>query len=233
MKNRFAIKTIVFILIVCVVAIVAIWLHYKKELKSVDDHYKELLSNMTTSEEPATKKSILETETTISTDIIKEKLKDIGFLCTEEYYFTQVAQYKSTKKDFFNFFSIPLTQSHFICSYDGLITAGIDFESIVVEKNDENKTITISVPQATIKSTEIFEDSYKVFDEKESIFNPISTNDDNNVRKKMKQNAIQKAKDNNVLEKADDNAKNTIEQFVAVLIGSDEYKIEVKQLKDE
>ena len=98
MKKGTVIKIIVFILLVCAVGIFAFRFHFQKELKSQEDHYKELLSNMTTSEESATKKSILETETTISTDIIKEKLKDIGFLCTEEYYFTQVAQYKSTKK---------------------------------------------------------------------------------------------------------------------------------------
>ena len=226
-------KKPIIILIILIACISGIIIYFQRELQSQKAHYDELLSEMTASNESTEEKRIFETETTISTDIIKEKLQDIGFLCTEEYYFTQVAQYKSTKKDFFDFFSIPLTQSHFICSYDGLITAGIDFESIKVEKNDENKTITISVPKATIKSTEIFEDSYKVFDEKESIFNPISTNDDNNVRKKMKQNAIQKAKDNKVLEKADDNAKNTIEQFVAVLIDSDEYKIEVKQLEEK
>ena len=100
------------------------------------------------------------------------------------------------------------------------------------KKNDDNKTITVSVPKATIKSTEIFEDSYKVFDEKESIFNPITTKDDNRVRMKMKENATQKAIDNKVLEKADDNAKNTIEQFIKVLLNTDEYSIEIKQINE-
>lgn len=215
----------------CAAGIYGLKIHFQNELKAQEKHYKELLADMTTSEEATTEQSILPKETTISVDIIKEKLQDIGFLCSEEYYFTEVAQYTSNNKDFFNFFAVPLTKSYFICSYDGVITAGIDFESIIVEKNDDNNTIVISIPTATIKNTEIFEDSYKVFDESSSIFNPITTTANNKVRKIIKEKAIQKAKDNKFLEKADANAKKTIEKFTMALVDSDDYKIEIKQIK--
>ena len=228
-----AVLIFIVILVACIGGIYVLKMHYRNELKAQEEHYKKLLEELTPPEENTTEQSILEEETTISTDVIKEKLQEIGYLCSEEYYFTQVAEYTSEMKDFFDFFSIPLTRSHFVCCYDGLITAGIDFDSITVEKNDNNKTIIITIPEATMKTPVIFEDSYKVYDENSSIFNPITTKDNNDVRKKIKENATQKAIDNKFLEKANDNAKKTIEQFANALIDSDDYKIEIKQIKNK
>ena len=122
---------------------------------------------------------ITETETTISGEIIQAGLADIGELATEEYYFTEVETYDSTKT--FMDFNLPFTTTRFVYSYDGVIKAGIDFTGIEVEKDDLLKTITIRLPKSKILSSEIDESSFQVYDEEQSIFNKVSISFPNEI----------------------------------------------------
>ena len=107
-----------------------------------------------------------QTEKTITGDIIKAGLSDIGELATEEYYYTGVESFDSSKS--IKGFDIPFTTTRFIYSYDGVIKAGIDFEEIEVEKDDLKKLIVVTLPQSRILSSEIDHDSFKLYDEKQS-----------------------------------------------------------------
>ena len=56
----------------------------------------------------------------------------MGFLISQEYYFTEVVEYSSIKT--LMRFNIPFTQSGYLISYDGIVEAGIDMTQAKVEK---------------------------------------------------------------------------------------------------
>ena len=168
---------------------------------------------------------ITETETTISGEIIRAGLADIGELATEEYYFTEVEAFDSSKK--LMDFDIPFTTSKVVYSYDGVIKAGIDFGAIDVRKDDQTKTITVKLPKSTILSSEIDENSFQVYDEKQSIFNPVSIRNFNDTLADLKTRAEREAISKKVLEKADANAAVILKNFLHSTYDVSEYKIEV------
>ena len=63
---------------------------------------------------------------TVSVETIEDGLANMGFLVTQEYYFTQVERYTKEKEIIFGITS----SSEFLYSYDGQVFAGVDFEKI-------------------------------------------------------------------------------------------------------
>lgn len=202
-----------FILILIVIAVVGLGGYY-------------LWSQSTQEVNSSVKKNtVTETHTTISGDIIKAGLADIGELATEEYYFTEVETYDSSKK--YKDFKLPFTTSRFVYSYDGTIKAGIDFAQIEVNKDDSKKVITVTLPKSRILSSEVDEDSFQIYDEKRSIFNPVSVSDFNAANSELKKKAEEDALDRGVLEKADENAVVLVKNFLMSTYEISDYKIKV------
>ena len=152
----------------------------------------------------------------ISGETIRSGLADIGELATEEYYFTQVETYDSTKSAqlFHITFDIPLTRTKFIYSYDGIIKAGVDFTKIEVEKDELTRLITVTLPKSHILSSEVDFDSFELYDEQQSIFNPISVKDVNDTNQAMLRSAEKDALAKGLLERADKNAETLIKNFL-------------------
>ena len=144
---------------------------------------------------------------------MRENLADIGEMATQEYYFTEIGTYDSSKK--IKNFEVPFTTTRFVYSYDGMIKAGIDFASVEVEKNDLTKIITVKVPKSRILSSEIDENSFQIYDEEQSIFNQLSISNFNDTTAQMKANAEEKAIKKGLLDNADANAKLIINNFIA------------------
>ena len=170
-----------------------------------------------------------QTEKTITGDIIKSGLADIGELATEEYYYTGVESFDSSKS--IKGFDLPFTTSRFIYSYDGVIKAGIDFEEIEVEKDDLKKLIVVTLPQSKILSSEIDHDSFKLYDEKQSIFNPLHVTDVNDTIKDLKAKAEADAIKKGVLTRADKNAVTMLKQFLKSTYDLGDYTIKVQTEK--
>lgn len=164
----------------------------------------------------------VEVEKEITPEIIQDGLNDMGVLITEEYYFTQVEDYTSTKT-YFKFFS---SESNFVYSYDGVVTAGIDFKDITVTRDDANKKIMVSLPKASIQNTDIDYESFKVYKEKEGLWNPIKISDYNDAMIEFEKNAEKKAIEKGILDRADEGAKSLIKNFVNGLIDTDTYSVE-------
>ncbi len=160
----------------------------------------------------------------IETSTIEYGLQDIGELATETYNFTKVSVYDSAKQ--FNGINIPFTKSKVIFSYDGTIKAGIEFSEITLEVDHENKKVTVSLPKAKILSSELDHDSFKLYDEKNSIFNPISVRDVNDTQNTLLTDARDEAVAAGLLERADRNARIIVENFIAGYL--EDYEIAFK-----
>ena len=162
------------------------------------------------------KEKIVEVEKKITSEIIQDGLNNMGFLISQEYYFTEVVEYSSIKT--LLKINIPFTQSGYLISYDGIVEAGIDMTQAKVKKDDDQRTITITLPQPVIKSVSIDFDSFQVYSEKESIFNPITVEDYNNSLKELEATAREKAVERGVLEQAEKNARVVISGFISGLV---------------
>ncbi|MCR5656084.1 MAG: DUF4230 domain-containing protein [Butyrivibrio sp.] len=161
---------------------------------------------------------------TVNTEVINDGLKNMGFLVTQEYYFTQVETYKK-EKPIFKYFK---SSSVMAFSYDGSVTAGVDFEKIDISKDDTSKTITVNIPDSEIQTVIIDKDSFKKISEDDSLWNPLEIEDYNNAIKEFEEAAKKKAIESGILERSDDQAKKLIENFINNFPSVSDYKIEYK-----
>ena len=150
--------------------------------------------------------------------------KDIGELATQSITATQV-NVTDKSRDFFGMFDIPFTQTKYIYSYDVEIKAGYNFEEIVPDVNHTSKTVTIHLPEAEILSSELDEDSFKVYHESESIFTNVTLEENNKAVEKMKEDAQESAIKSGLLDEARENAETILTNFVDSFYGKGEYEI--------
>lgn len=164
-----------------------------------------------------------EMKPSITASLIANKIMSAKELTTLKYHYTNMGQFEN--QNTFYGYKIPFTSKKFIVSYDGVINAGIDLEKMKISLS--NKSIEIKIPPAKILSHEIYEDSLKVFDERESIFNRIDIEDYNNFAKDQKKDIEYKVIEKGLLSQADEEAKRAIEEILLADTVLSEYKINV------
>ena len=176
---------------------------------------------------------IIQDDLAVIGETIESGLKQIGELSTAEYYFTRTETVEDSKKldltsigiDFIT--NIPLTSNSFTYSYDGNIKAGIDFAEIEVSVDKDTKTITVLIPGSRILSSEVDPDSYKFYEIRNNILNPISPEDYAVSFADLIHKEEERAVEEGLLEKADVNAQKILKNFISSY-NSDAYSITVK-----
>lgn len=164
---------------------------------------------------------------TVNIDTLEDGLNNMGTLITQEYYFTQVESYTKEKK----LFNLIPSESVISYSYDGSVTAGINFEDITITKDDEAKTLTVQMPPSEIQTVNIDKSSFKVYSEKESLWNPIKMEDFNNSLSEFESTATKKALDSGILRKSNEQARLLITNFIKNFPTVSEYEIVFDQEK--
>ena len=168
---------------------------------------------------------VVEKKAEISGETIRAGIANIGKLCTAEYSYTHVERVDSSKE--IKGFQIPFTTSTFIYSYDGTIMAGIDFTQIQINKDDTSKEITVTLPEVEIISSEVNQDSFQLYDEKNNIFNPITVTNVADSFADLKNSEEQKAIEEGLLDRARANAVSLVENFMRGSYDVGDYHIEV------
>ena len=227
-----AIRIAVIALFVLAIAAVVIWWAFNRNEEEI---VPEPVTAVAESEHK-TEVTVVETEKlvtvekTITGEMIQDGLQDMGFLITQEYFFTEVMSYSGAKEvNAFGFeVEIPLTESAYVVSYDGKVTAGVDFSGILVDMDDEQRKITITVPKAEIYATDIDFDSFTLYSEKNGIGNRISVSDYNASLSELKKNAQSKAEERDLIEQAEKNAENIIRVFTGSLVDTTLYDVRIK-----
>ncbi len=166
---------------------------------------------------------LIEVEKEVGAEEIASGLNDMGVLVTEEYYFTDVVHFSSIKKLFS--LELGITASSFLASYDGVVTAGVDFTRIGIEKDDDAGVITVTMPGAAVLNVDIDPDSFRLYEEKSGLGNPISAADFNSSLVELERSAEEKAIERGVLDHADENARVLIRNFVAALAEEGRYTV--------
>lgn len=168
-----------------------------------------------------------EMEPEITSSLIYNKLVSAMELTTLKYHYTNMGHFEN--QNTFYGYKVPFTSKEFIVSYEGLINAGIDLNKMKVNVGD--KSIEVRIPAAEILSHEIYEDSLKVYDERESIFNRIDIEDYNDFSKDQKSEIEKKAIKKGLLKEADEESKRAIEE---ILMGDTILsKYDIKIIRDE
>lgn len=196
------IKKIIIIILLIGLALFAAFFYGKKQMKS-------------------------EMEPEITSSLIYNKLVSAKELTTLKYHYTNMGHFEN--QNTFYGYKVPFTSKEFIVSYEGLINAGIDLNKMKVDVGD--KSIEVRIPAAEILSHEIYEDSLKVYDERESIFNRIDIEDYNDFSKDQKSEIEKKSIKKGLLKKADEESKRAIEE---ILMGDTILsKYDIKIIRDE
>lgn len=187
---------------------------------------KKYINRVKTVEVTKNVEKIVKRDVVISGETIKMAMKNIGKLSTAEYTFTHVEKVNSQKE--IKGFKIPFTKNSFIYSYDGMITAGIDFTEIDIQKDDASKKISVILPEVKIHSSELDETSFKLYDESNNIFNPIKVSDVADSFKHLKETEEEKAINKGLIERAKKNAISMVENFMHGSYNVTDYSITVK-----
>lgn len=168
-----------------------------------------------------------EMEPEITSSLIYNKLVSAKELTTLKYHYTNMGHFEN--QNTFYGYKVPFTSKEFIVSYEGLINAGINLDKMKVDVGD--KSIEIKIPPAEILSHEIYEDSLKVYDERESIFNRIDIEDYNDFSKDQKIEIEKRAIKKGLLKEADEESKKAIQE----ILGADTIlsKYDIKIIRDE
>lgn len=110
---------------------------------------------------------------------------------------------------------IPFTQSKIIYSYNVEVKAGLNFEDITWSVDETNSIIRVNLPEIRILDSSIILDSFQLYHEDESIFRPITLEENNEALKQLELKAENTAVSNGLLENARLNAETILTGFFA------------------
>ncbi len=168
--------------------------------------------------------SVFSEKTQVSSETVEMELKNIGELATHAGYYTNVQVIKSARQIFG--VDIPLTQSQFIFSYDGVVKAGVDFADIEIGVDEGRGQIVVTLPEIKVLSNEIDLDSLEIYDESNNIFHPLNIDDINVSLIEMQEESEAKAIENGLLENARENAEALLRGMLAGFYDAQRYAIE-------
>ena len=162
----------------------------------------------------------------ITSELLGQQLRSIQELVSVEYFYTNMGKFEN-QVNFYGW-KVPFTSKSFIVSYDGVIKAGIDFSKLQVSVNEPAHIVTIALPESEILSHEIKEDSITIFDESDNLFNHITIEDYVGFTQDQKEAMAREAIDNGLLTAAAGKARTTIESFLILLPGMEEYTLKIE-----
>lgn len=163
----------------------------------------------------------------ISSETVESSLKEAKELTTLKYNYKNVASYENSQE--FHGITLPFTTKKFLYTYQGEINAGVDLDKAKVDVNEASKIISVTLPQASILSHDIDENSFMVYDEKNSIFNPLKLEDYSDFRKEEEAKVEKEAIDKGLLEEAKEKSEKAVKEILEINpIISKEYTINIK-----
>lgn len=153
-------------------------------------------------------------------------MADIGELATENCFMTIVQTGENAKELFGR--SIGLTKNRFVYSYDVSVKAGIDFAAVTIDVDEEQHTVTATLPEVKLLGTTVDNDSFCMYLEENNIFNPISVEDVNASVAEMKTAAEEQAVAKGILDRAMDNAKTLVTNILQSTAAPNGYTVILK-----
>ena len=156
--------------------------------------------------------SVVKTENKLA--LVDRQLSFCQELVTAKYRYSDIITLKKTAG---------FSKSYSIIKYTGLVRAGLaDITDVSYSVSIDGKSITLTVPEAEVLGNDIV--SQSVFDEKQSVFVPISTQEIFDEINRAKEQALEDMIAEGILEDARTYSIRIITQFMLAL-GFEEVKI--------
>lgn len=109
-----------------------------------------------------------EAKIVITEDQVRTSIEPAEELVTQNYRYTSADTYK--KYYDIEGWTVPFTTDESVFTYEGVIKAGINFADIGISVDNDAQIITVELPEPYIISHEIDENSFQVYDVKDSVF---------------------------------------------------------------
>ena len=155
---------------------------------------------------------------------IEDSVKDIAELAVLENDYTDQENWDGEAKQILGK-DIPFTSKSVQLVYSGVIKAGPDMNKVKADVN--GKTINVVLPHSKILSHEINEDSIVLVNVKNGIFNRVTPDNMNEVRKKAKESKEKRILESDFLDQADEKAVNQVETFLKSAYADAEVNVKV------
>lgn len=173
---------------------------------------------------------IQEADPVITSETVSASINSLRELVTKEYLYTNAGKYENHSQVSISSITVgvPLTKKSFTVVYDGRIKAGIDLGKVRINVNETLRSITVTLPASEIISHEIFEDTVRIVDEKDALFNKNTIDDYNEFMAIQKEAMEEKVRTNGFLTGADQEARELVQSVLSLLPGMDTYKLTIK-----
>lgn len=171
--------------------------------------------------------NVQEQEPVITRDQVEEQLSSLRELVTHRYIYTNAARREESKTWLMDW-TLPLSDSSLLVTYDGEIKAGIDFSAIRVDVDESRREITVTLPASRVTDNTIPQESINVLVAKDGLFNRITLEDYNQFiaaeRPAMEERAIEMG----LLSDADREAREAVRALLELIPGMDTYKLTIR-----
>lgn len=158
-------------------------------------------------------KVIEEEEHRISIKNVEDVLESASELVTTKYYYKDADTYENYKEAFGK--KIPFTTDKVVFTYEGTIGIGIRLSEVTYEIDNDDKSITIILPEIGILSNEVDHSSFEYHDVSNSIFNNTVMEDHTNLIAELKTDKEEEINANaELLKAAEDNVKSVLKNFL-------------------
>ncbi len=156
---------------------------------------------------------------------ISHAISDVSEIVTNRYRYEGAGIYRG---DGLVLLGQTITDKSFIVAYQGEMLIGTDFSGMTVKVNNTSKVIEVRLPEVRILSHEIKEDTLEVWDEKNSIFNPISMSDYASFFASEKERQEQNAVEFGILDQEKEQTSAAIRQLIYAIEGIKEMNYDVR-----
>lgn len=224
-KNRFY-YILIAILLIAIAAVLILGISRAGKTTAPQTGAEEPGGAGSETEEPSGAGHIIQTEQTVSAELVEDALRNMGFLVTQEYDCTGVLSNSKVKSILG--INLPFTESSVLFSYDATVEAGIDFTRVTVEKDDSTHEITIRLPEAEVKSVSIDTDSFTLYEEKDGLGTKLTLTDFNDSLQQFEETVTAAALEKGLLDKATANAKAVVLNVVRSILQNASYRITIQ-----
>lgn len=161
-------------------------------------------------------------EMVITRSEVRSKLKAIGQLATYSLEYTiEKSSEDSTTVDFFSLvknWKIPWSTNKITFKCSGIVKVGIEVSEIDIDVDNENKVITVDLPDIELLDNYVIWDSVEV-SEQNNVINPISFDQYDILVTEIEKEGLKEAEDKKIYDKAETNLKDIIEELLEVFDG--------------
>lgn len=158
---------------------------------------------------------------------VEEIIKLASDMITTKYAYTDADTYENYKQ-LFNI-KLPLTTNKVVFTYSGEIGIGIDLSEITAYLDNENKTITIDLPEVNVKYNEIDAESFEYYNVSSTIFNQLEMEDITDlIAALLEQKEAQVLNNKKIMEEAKGNTEIVLRSLLSNSDITKEYKVVFK-----